>query len=724
MNIDKNIVSILKSVFGYENFKNNVQKKAIIAICKGFKNIFISMPPGFGRSLCFQLPVLLYKNKVGIIFSPKLSFIKKEIEFLKSKQINAAFLSKKSKTNERDNILNDLASKCPTISLLYATPEMGTMTYFMQLILSLKERTILSYIVFNEVHCISEWGYEYIPCYAKIIKIHEIYKHIPKILVTTTVTYKVIEDICKLLPLESPKIFRMPVQQINILYDVWFLDIISHPFDHLRKFFVQTFGFLDLSSQEIHKKFGVIYCRDIITAELLKKELNTLGISSLTYHHKLNNSTKYNIENNWISGKVHVIITTYDYGFIHKKSIRCIVYWTVPENISKYYKETAQICSNNSRVYCRIYFSMKEYLAVKFVIENHRLMNNMNHIKKRLLEYEKFVSYCLSVKCRHEIISEYFGYKIPSCKMNCDVCINEEMVTIRTFKFIMYSEKMKGITYGRDINEFVKKKEIELNITEKTEDSLKIQISENSSNNIIVHKNDDILCSEQYKNKLMKDKQKPLFIENILIKEQLEKNYIEINTKNTLKCAKDNSNTIETSKLAIINSLLNKYNSDRKEISLKPYYSQENISKFSKLKEIINIKTYNNQCEQKNENKRTEVLKNKNEIKICERKDHISKQKSCEIIIEKKQSNKRSRDIMHTCLEDYNPKRKKLKLENKSITKTINRDGENVFDSCIERIKDDVNINATCDHATVEYLMNKFQLNRNSITLIPIKKLN
>lgn len=308
---------------------------------------------------------------------------------------------------------------------------------------------------------------------------------------------------------------------------------------------------------------------------------------------------------------------------------------------------------------------------------------------------------------------------MPSCKMNCDVCINEEMVTIRTFKFIMYSEKMEGITYGCDINEFVKKKEIELNVIEKAEDNLKIEISENSSNNIIVHKNDNILCNEQYKDKLMKEK--PLFIENILIKEQLEKNCIEINTK----CAKDNSNTIETSKLAIINSLLNKYNSDRKEISLKPCYSQENISKSSKLKEIINIKTYNNQYEQKNENKMIEILKNKNEIKICEGKDHISKQKSCEIIIEKKQSNKRSRDIMHACLEDYNSKRKKLKLENKSTIKTtINKDGENVFDSCIECIKDDVNINATCNHVTVEYLMNKFQLNRNSITLIPIKKLN
>lgn len=253
---------------------------------------------------------------------------------------------------------------------------------------------------------------------------------------------------------------------------------------------------------------------------------------------------------------------------------------------------------------------------------------------------------------------------------------------------------------------------------------MKTEISENSSNNIIIHKNDNILRSEQYKDKLMKEKQKPLFTKNILIKEQLEKNCIEINTKSTLKCAKDNSNTIEASKLAIINSLLNKYNSDRKEISLKPCYSQESISKFSKLKEIINIKTYNNQYEQKNENKRTEILKNKDEIKICE-KNHILKQKSCEIIIEKKQSNKRSRDIMHACLEDYNSKRKKLRLENKSTTKTtINRDGENGFDSCIERIKDDVNINATCDHATVEYLMNKFQLNRNSITLIPIKKLN
>lgn len=252
-----------------------------------------------------------------------------------------------------------------------------------------------------------------------------------------------------------------------------------------------------------------------------------------------------------------------------------------------------------------------------------------------------------------------------------------------------------------------------------------MKISENSSNNI-VHNNTDILCNEQYKDKLMKDKQKPLFIENILVKKQLEKNYIEINTKNTLKCAKDNSNTIETNKLAIINSLLNKYNSDRKEISSKPCEdSQKNISKSSKLKEIIDIKTYNNQYEQKNENKSIEVLKNTNEIKICEKRDYISSQKSCEIIIEKKQSNKRPRDSMNACFKNYNPKSKKLKLENKSTTKTtINRDGENVFDLCIERIKDDVNINATCDHATIEYLMNKFQLNRNSITLIPIKKLN
>ncbi|OAD59223.1 ATP-dependent DNA helicase Q5 [Eufriesea mexicana] len=711
-NQESSVMSLLKSVFGYEDFKNDVQKEAIVAICEGSKYVCISMPPGFGRSLCFQLPALLCKGKVGIVFSPKLSFIKKEIEFLKSKQINVGLLYKGIQINERNNILNNLKSNSPTIVLLYATLEMDTMTYFKQLIVSLKERMILSYIVFNEAHCLSELGYDYTPCYKRINTFDKIYEYIPKIAVTTTVTDEVIQDICKQLTLKTPKIFKMPVQQINVHYDMWFIDILSHPFDHLKSFIIEVLGFLDLSTHKTHKGFAIVYCREVITAELLKTKLYNLGIPTLIYHHKLKNSTRHNIENNWIFGQIHVIITTYDYGFIHKRSIRCIVYWTVPENIAKYYRESAQIDSSNGNAYCRIYFSVKEYSAVQLLIKNHRVMNNSQHIQKRLDEYEKMISYCLSVK--------YFGYVTSSCKMNCDVCKNEEAVGIRTLKFITYSEHVEGVKYSiADVNE---------NLKEQSKDILEVEckISKTLSKIVIMDDDNDKQCIEQFNEKLVRNKRKRSFAESISLRERLVEDCNQTSTRDTVKRAKDNSVAIETSKFTITNSLLDKYNLDKGMISLEPCCSKDNISNSFQEKRTINTGICNDLNESINESG-IEIFKDTDEIKAKDRKNDILSQNSPEIIIiEEKWSDKKQRKrsiTADTCPEDFKPKRRKLNAKNKPTTETaIQKNKGNAADSCVEHIKDDLSGNATRDHAMVEYLMNKYQLNRHSITLIPRKK--
>lgn len=129
--------------------------------------------------------------------------------------------------------------------------------------------------------------------------------------------------------------------------------------------------------------------------------------------------------------------------------------------------------SDNNLAHCRIYFSVKEYLSAKMAIENHDVIDNAEHIKLRLKEYDKLVSYCLLVKygfilspynqvlvctlnlkdliffrCRHVVISQYFGYEIPPCKKNCDVCKDEEIVEARTAKFIVFSEDREGIKYN------------------------------------------------------------------------------------------------------------------------------------------------------------------------------------------------------------------------------------------------------------------------------------
>nr|XP_034171496.1 ATP-dependent DNA helicase Q5-like [Osmia lignaria] len=445
---ETSLTKVLQWVFGHDNFLNAVQKDATVAIVEGGQSVCISMPPGLGRSLCFQLPAIV-QGKVAIIHSPKLSFMKKEVEFLRSKQINACLLHQTLYPSKRRSILENLISGSPTIPLLYVTPDIALLAYFQKLIFELKRRKKLSYIVFNEAHYLSKLGYEYTSNYTRISAVRKIYDGIPKIVVTTTVTNEVIKDICEVLALKNPKIFILAAQKINVVYDIWFLDVLPDPFEHLKNFIVEVLGFLGTSIQKVLQKgCAIIYCREVATAELLKNKLNASGISTLAYHHKLTRGKQRNIENKWISGDAYVITTTYSYGFIYKKSIRCTVYWTVPENISKYYRESMQNRSDNNLSHCRIYFSVKEYLSVKMAIENHDVINDSEHIKQRLKEYEKLISYCLLVKCRHVVISQYFGRVIPPCKRNCDVCKDEEIVEVRTAKFLVFSEGREGIKYN------------------------------------------------------------------------------------------------------------------------------------------------------------------------------------------------------------------------------------------------------------------------------------
>ncbi|CAD1479080.1 unnamed protein product, partial [Heterotrigona itama] len=763
----KDCKSVLKNVFGYENFKSKIQEKAVIAICTGVRYVFISMPPGFGRSLCYQLPVFLQKG-IGIIFSPKLSFIKKEVDFLKSKCINVGLLSKNTKISERDNVLNDLTSEYPKIVLLYVTLEMSNISNFrnrncqQELLVLLKKRNLLSHIVFNETHCLSEWGYDYKPGY-KDINIsfrNKVLEHVPKIAVTTTVTNKVTIDICKFLTSEQVKIFKIPVQKINVHFDVWFVDILYDPIDHLKKFITSVLSLFDLSNKT-HKGFGIIYCREVSTVELLQKKLKDLGISTLVYHHKLKNSIQRRTENEWISEKIRVIITTYNYGFIYKKKIRCIVHWTIPENIAKYYRECAQTHLENNHAYCRIYFSTEEHSSVKLSIKNHKVINDLEHTQIRLNEYNKFVSYCLSMMCRHTTISRYFGHIMPPCKTNCDVCKDEETAMIRTHKFIAYSEECKGIKYNIcDVNEDLKKhqqKQLEeqLDVTSKVKEVEVEEVAENSikieriSTKVIKQSNLTAKIAEESKDsletghkssessdkkitlnrnlnsnvqfiKLNNGKQK-LPAENTSLRriDHSVDRKIKNNTENTVKPAKDYSLMIQSSKSVITQSLLNKYKLDTKAISLEPCSSQGNIYQSTKQK-VITIGSCNN----KNEQSSSKVLKIDDEIKMgVGEEDRALRQNSRgPIIIEDKQLDKTLRKrfiIVDTCPEK---KRRKLEFENKPTIGTgINRDGGNASDSCVGRIRDDTDENSTRDDERIEYMINKYKLNKYSITLTPQK---
>ncbi|XP_076630525.1 ATP-dependent DNA helicase Q5 isoform X2 [Colletes latitarsis] len=666
----ENLETVMRSTFGFENFMNIIQKEAATAISKGSEYVCISMPPKFGRNLCFQLPIVSQQGKVSLVFSPNLSYNQKHVDFLRSKQINAHVLTARMYANKRNAIVKDLTSICPTIVLLYCTPDLIKYGYFQYLMFSLTSRRILSYIVFNEAHRLSEWGYDYTVNYQGLCLFENIYISIPKVVVTTTVTDKVLEDICKLLKLRTPKIFKIPVERINVHYDVWFLDMISCPFEHLKNFIIKALGTLNSSDQ----KMGLVYCREETMAELIKDKLNTLGISTLAYHHKLNNTARRSVENKWVSGDAKIIITTYNYGFIHKKPIRCLVYWTVPGNIAKYYRESAQMYMDDDGAYCRIYFSTEEYSSVKFVIENHRTIKNPEHIEKRLNEYNKFVSYCLLTKCRHTIIGEYFGYITQPCITDCDVCKNKGEVRNRLLKFIEHSENVKKIKYNiYDVNEDLIKKE---------------NIKDNKDR---LEKSSENKCT------------------------------VEITVKDIVAVGNDEKVIVQydNEQKPTTQSLVGKCNFNLEMLSLKPCSFKNNVGKNSTGRTNSTQASRRSNLRRK---PRIESLNSDGSVQKIKKKDRNSANDLCEAIgaFDTREQTKRKmrRSIsMDTCSDELKPKRKKLKTENKPTSVTLIQKDREISDrdKRMKRIKDDAN-------ERVEHLMDKYKLNKDLITLTVRRK--
>ena len=400
MNIAVDTLAVLRSRFGYDSFWPP-QGEIISNVLDGRDSLAL-MPTGGGKSLCYQLPALMFQG-VTLVVSPLIALMKDQVDALNANGISAQFINSSLSWGEIDRVQSDV--RAGLVKLLYVAPERLPAPLFRRFLQDLD----LSLIAIDEAHCISEWGHEFRPDYRNLLDLRRDFLSVPVIALTSTATERVQEDIVQQLGLERGRVFLSSFNRANLNYSV--------------RPKTDSWGEL-ISLLEKHRDQSVIiYCFSRKKTEDLARQLKGQGFSALPYHAGLTPELRRQTQDDFIRDKVPIIVATIAFGMgIDKPDVRLVVHHNLPKSVEGYYQETGRAGRDGLPSDCVLFFTLGDRVKQEYFIgqmEDERERRNAQQKQDKMVEYAQLPT------CRRQFLLKYFGedWEEEDCGA-CDICID------------------------------------------------------------------------------------------------------------------------------------------------------------------------------------------------------------------------------------------------------------------------------------------------------------
>lgn len=392
----------LEQYFGYNTFRP-LQEEIITDILAN-KNVFVLMPTGGGKSLCYQLPSVVLPG-VTVVISPLISLMKDQVDALRLNGIKAAFLNSSLSSAEQSKVIQQLHAN--EISLIYIAPERLAQPSFIELLKTVQ----INFFAIDEAHCISQWGHDFRPEYRQLKMLRKQFPDKAVIALTATATPRVKSDIIKELLIQDASVYQASFVRPNLSYHIL----------PKKKPFEQTLAY----SKEHPGEAGIVYCQSRKKVEMVAEKLQAQGIKALPYHAGLSDETRHENQERFLREDVDVIVATVAFGMgINKSNVRYVIHYDLPQSLEHYYQETGRAGRDGLPSECIFLYSIADkYAYERFILEKQSEEEQL--IAKAQLQ--RVVDYAQSRICRRTLLLQYFAEESKEMKCSsCDNCLNPQ----------------------------------------------------------------------------------------------------------------------------------------------------------------------------------------------------------------------------------------------------------------------------------------------------------